>query len=173
MKINSGDSLIASVAVDGCSVRNLILPPRLIAALIGKKLSTKSSRDWLLWTDCIGGLTVGALVLSVHQFLSRIEGFPAFVIIFIGTANLAYGSFSLFVTTRNPRPIGLIKALAVANIAWLIVCLGIVFWWFKSATVVGILLVLGEGIYVASLGILEWNWRGLLAIDKMKLRDND
>ena len=126
----------------------------------------KPSRDWILWIDCMGGLIVGLLVLLFHPFLGRIEGLPKLTIVSIGIANLAYGSYSLFVTTRKRRPIGLVKMLALANMAWLLTCIGIVVLWFDVITEIGILLVVGEGIYVATLGITEWKWRADLALQR-------
>lgn len=106
---------------------------------------------------------MGSLVLLFHPFLSHIQGLPESVVLFMGIANLVYGSYSLFVTTRDPRPVVLVKILALANMAWLIVCLALVFYWSDAVSVVGVLLVMGEGVYVASLGWTEWKWRVALA----------
>jgi hypothetical protein len=130
----------------------------------------KPARDWILWIDCLGGLIVGLLVLLIHPFLSRIQGLPKLTIIFIGIANLAYGSYSQFVTTRKRRTIGLVKMLALANMAWLFVCLGILILWFNVLTMIGIVMVVGEGIYVATLGLTEWKWRTDLTLQPGKIR---
>lgn len=130
----------------------------------------KPSRDWILWIDCLGGLIVGLLVLLIHPFLSRIQGLPKLIVIFIGIANLLYGSYSLFVTTRQRRPIGLVKTLALANMGWLFVCLGILVLWFNVLTMIGIAMVVGEGIYVATLGIAEWKWRTDLTLQQSEFR---
>ncbi len=122
-----------------------------------------TSRDWILWLDCLGGLLVGVLVLLGYPFLVRIEGLPESTVISMGVANLIYGAFSLFVTTRQRRHIGLVRTLALANMAWLAVCVGIVVRWFNTATAVGVLLIVGEGVYVAALGLIEWTWRAILA----------
>ena len=122
-----------------------------------------TSRGWILWIDCLGGLVVGVLVLLFHPFLSQIEGLPKLTVVFMGVANLVYGSFSLFVTTGKRRSIAQVKMLALMNMAWLIVCLGIVYLWFDDITVIGIVLVVGEDSYVATLGFVEWKWRARLA----------
>lgn len=71
------------------------------------------SRDWLLWVDCVGGLLVGAVVLCFCSWLSQIEGLPESTVVVMGVANLVYGLFSLFVTTRRVRPARLIHAVAM------------------------------------------------------------
>ena len=89
-----------------------------------------NSNDKILWVDCLGGLIVGCVVLSIYKLLNDWESLPTSIVVSMGVANLAYGSYSLFVTTRNPRPLMMVKLLAVANMFWLIVCLAIAtaFW---------------------------------------------
>ena len=57
----------------------------------------------ILWLDCIGGLVIGVIVLLASELLSQWDGLPTGVIRFVGFANLAYGSYSIWVATRNPR----------------------------------------------------------------------
>ena len=78
-------------------------------------------------------------------------------------ANVAYGSYSIYVATRKRRDVRLVQALAVANMGWLIVMLSIVYSWRDAITSTGIVIVLGEGIYVAAPGFTEWQWRATLA----------
>ena len=54
----------------------------------------------ILWLDCIGGLVVGTVVLIFASLLSDWEGLPKTTVRFMGIANLAYGSYSFYVTTR-------------------------------------------------------------------------
>ena len=121
------------------------------------------NRGWILWLDCVGGLLVGVLVLCFHSWLSRLEGLPESMVVVMGLANLVYGLFSLFVTTRPVRPARLIQTLAVANLFWLVVCVGVVLVWWDVITSVGVSLIVGEGVYVATLGAVEWLWREHLA----------
>jgi|LakMenE01Jun11ns_1017448.scaffolds.fasta_scaffold9740680_1 hypothetical protein len=121
------------------------------------------NRDWILWTDCLGGLCLGLIVLLIHPLLSQLEGLPKATIVCMGIANVSYGSYSLFVTNRKPRSIRFIQLLALANIAWLFACLAIVLLSIQHITYIGVILILGEGLYVATLGIIEWNLRSILA----------
>lgn len=120
-------------------------------------------RQNILWVDCIGGLIVGVLILCFCQLISEWDSLPLWIVIVVGIANLAYGGYSLWITTRNPRPMILVKILALANMAWLVVCVAIVVSHWSEISPFGILHKLGEGIYVASLGYTEWRWRKTLS----------
>ena len=117
----------------------------------------------ILWTDCLGGLFVGILVLTAHQFIADWHNLSKQLILFMGAVNLAYGCYSLFVTLRTPRPLILVKLLAMANIIWLPVCTAITAYHWNDISAIGIIHVLGEGVYVAGLGLMEWTRREQLA----------
>lgn len=113
----------------------------------------------ILWVDCLGGLVVGLLVLFGREQICEWENLPLSIVVGMGAANLLYGSFSLYVTLQQRRPRRLVEMLAVANIAWLLVCLAIVLKHSSEMSLVGFVHVIGEGVYVAALGIMEWSWR--------------
>ena len=117
----------------------------------------------ILWVDCIGGLVVGTAVLVFFRQVALLGGLPSAIVIGMGVANLAYGSYSLFVTTRKRRAKVLVEYLSVANLSWLIVCVFIVTFNWERVTPLGILHVIGEGIYVAGLGAAEWIWKNELS----------
>ena len=81
----------------------------------------------------------------------------------MGIANLVYGFYSLYVTTQKPRPLRLVQILAVANMAWLIACLSIATFFWQEISILGLVHVVGEGIYVAALGAVEWKFQKNLA----------
>ena len=122
-----------------------------------------NSKDKILWVDCLGGLFVGAVVLSICTLLSEWESLPAAIVFSMGVFNLVYGCYSLLVATRKPRPLLIVKVLAIANMLWLIVCLAIVIAFWQQISVLGLLHVVGEGSYVFALGLTEWKWRVLLS----------
>jgi hypothetical protein len=117
----------------------------------------------LLWIDWLGALIAGLLVVSLHQFLADLHNLPAGIILFIGCVNIAYGCFSLSITLRRNRSVAIVGALAIANIIWLPVCLVIAGAYLSQITILGGLHVIGEGIYVAGLGVFEWLNRRTLA----------
>lgn len=93
-------------------------------------------------------------------------GLPLNVVLATGSANLIYGSYSLFVTTRKNRSLKLVKILAAANMFWLVVCVGILIAYWNQISVLGVLHVAGEGIYVSALGLVEWKMKESLTTEK-------
>lgn len=123
----------------------------------------KITKQNILWVDCVGGIFVGLLVLCFFRLVSSLGGLPIWIVLLVGFANLLYGTYSLWLTTRSHRPMVLLQVLAFANMAWLLVCLAIVVSHWNEITIFGIVHKLTEGIYVATLGCLEWQWRETLA----------
>lgn len=113
----------------------------------------------LLWVDCAAGALVGAAVVALSGWLSRLEGLPHSVLLFTGVVNLVYASFSFSLAVRAVRPMPLIKLLVFANLAWVPVCLGLAFHFREQATAFGFLHLVGEAIFVGGLAVLEWKHR--------------
>ena len=116
----------------------------------------------LLWVDCTAALVAGTLVLLLDDLLSRWYGLPQGLIFFLGVTNLAYGTYSLSLVVRKKRPMNLLRLLVVGNLLWAVVCVGLVLAFSPTASPVGLALLLGEGLFVGGLGVLEWRSRWLL-----------
>jgi len=119
--------------------------------------------DRILWVDCLGGLAVGLIVFVFCRLISEWQNLPLKVVLLMGAANLIYGCYSLYVTTRKQRPSGLVKLLSIANMVWLLVCSAIVVMYWSQISLFGMANVIGEGIYVAGLGFVEWKMKESLA----------
>jgi len=119
--------------------------------------------DRILWVDCLGGLAVGLIVFVFCRLISEWQNLPLKVVLLMGAANLIYGCYSLYVTTRKQRPSGLVKLLSIANMVWLLVCSAIVVMYWSQISLFGMAHVIGEGIYVAGLGFVEWKMKESLA----------
>ncbi|MEZ4702496.1 MAG: hypothetical protein R2834_19340 [Rhodothermales bacterium] len=117
----------------------------------------------LLWFDCSAGALVGVLVLIFSGWLSRLEGLPEGVLLFTGAANLVYAAYSFSLAVRPERPMRLIKVLAIANMAWAPVCIGLIAAFAGAATPFGFVHLGGEAVFVGVLGAVEWRWRRALA----------
>lgn len=118
----------------------------------------------LLWIDCTGGLVVGTLVLSLADWLSALYALPLGLVVAMGIANLAYGTFSLSLARRRVRPPALLLLLVAANIAWAIACATTAAFVATQASVFGLAHLLLESVYVGGLGALEWRHRKSLLI---------
>ncbi|MEM1127722.1 MAG: hypothetical protein AAGI71_13805 [Bacteroidota bacterium] len=113
----------------------------------------------LLWVDCAAGGVVGVAVIVLSGWLSHLEGLPREVLLFTGIVNLLYASFSFFLARRFNRPMGLIKLLVAANLAWVPVCLGLAVYFRDQATVLGLAHLIGEALFVGGLALAEWTQR--------------
>ena len=113
--------------------------------------------ETLLWIDCTAGAAVGVIVLAFSGWLSALEGLPQSVLLFTGAANLVYAAYSFSLARRGRRPLSLIRLLACANMAWAPVCVALAAVYWESATVFGLLHLIGEGLFVGALGAVEWS----------------
>ena len=105
---------------------------------------------------------MGAAVLSLSGFLSRLYGLPRALLLFTGFANVFYASYSFTLAVRSIRPRSLIIALALANSLWAVVCTCLALLVAASATAFGLVHLLGEALFVGGLAALEWRWRDRL-----------
>ncbi len=113
----------------------------------------------LLWIDCTGGLVVGVLVLSLAEWLSTLYALPPGLVLMMGVANLAYGTFSLSLARRALRPPALLRLLVVANISWAVLCAITAVIVATQASALGLAQLILESVYVGGLGALEWRHR--------------
>ena len=118
----------------------------------------------LLWVDCVGAGLAGATVIALSDGLSDLEGLPRGVLLFTGAMNLLYGSYSLSLAVRAERPLGLLKLLVGANLAWAVVCLGLAAAFSETATPFAYVHLVGEAVYVGGLAVLEWQNRDRLLV---------
>lgn len=117
----------------------------------------------LLWIDSRAGLAVGAAVLLLSGWWSRLYGLPHPLVVGMGIANVVYGTYSFLLERRVERPRPALMLLIGANATWAVVCFAMAFNFAASATVLGIAVLVFEGVFVGGLALLEWRHRGTLA----------
>ena len=117
----------------------------------------------ILWVDALGALGAGTLVLLLHHQVAAWYRMPMAVVTGLALANLGYGSvsFALALTPRWRREPA-VWLLIIANCGWLAVCLVLLVRHGAAASGLGVAHLLGEGIYVAALGTVEWRVRRAL-----------
>jgi hypothetical protein len=113
----------------------------------------------LLWVDCSAALLAGLAVLSLSRWLSQLYAVPRELLIGVGFANLAYGTFSFILARRSRRPRSQIVLLVVANATWAALCALLAALLAETASGFGLAHFIGEGIFVGGLAGLEWNHR--------------
>ncbi|MEM1095969.1 MAG: hypothetical protein AAGJ10_15330 [Bacteroidota bacterium] len=112
-------------------------------------------RQNLLWVDGTAGAVVGVLLLSVSPWLAELFSLPLGVVLFMGAANLTYGSYSLTIAQRKRRPLSLIRFLVMANLAWVPVCIGLIIVHREVISVWVLLHLSAEAVCVGSLAVIE------------------
>lgn len=119
--------------------------------------------DRILLLDWSGAAVVGVVTLLLHDWLSAVGGLPPRVLVGVGLANLVYAAFSFSLWFREPeRRLGWITALVVANLAWSVICVGLLIVHWSVVMPLAVLHLGIEAVYVGALGIMEWRVRGLL-----------
>ena len=113
----------------------------------------------LLWIDSRAGLTVGALVLMLSGWWSRLYGLPHALVLGMGIANVAYGTYSFLLERRAQRPRVALLLLIGANAAWAVLCFAMASHFAASATALGIGVLVFEGVFVGGLAAMEWRHR--------------
>ncbi len=118
----------------------------------------------LLWIDGTAGLLAGVSLFLTLDWLEEWYNIPRGTLVFIGLANLAYGTYSLSIATLKKRPAILIVILVMANLAWAVNCLRMAVALGDTASVFGLIQLIGEAIFVGALACLEWHYRKDLQI---------
>jgi hypothetical protein len=116
----------------------------------------------LLHIDSGGALIAGVLMLVLASWLSSVYRLQQSGVVAMGIANLLYGTYSGLLARRRIRPLTLIVVLVAANAAWAVVCWVSAVRVAGSASWLGIAHLVGEGVYVATLAVLEWRSRAVL-----------
>lgn len=107
--------------------------------------------------DWIAGAAVGILVLSLRGWLAQLYSLPADLLLMMGLANLAYASVSLTLAMRSQGDrVPLLRVVAVANVIWAVICAVLAMIWFNEGSLFGVGALVGEGVFVGGLGVLEW-----------------
>ena len=109
----------------------------------------------LLWFDCAAAAIAGMAMLALAGLLASLFGLPRAVVVFIGLVNLAYGAFS-YSLARQPSPArGRVRALVVANLVWVGVCVLTALFFAGPGSWPGASYMLAEGVFVGVLATVE------------------
>lgn len=116
----------------------------------------------ILWLDSLGALLAGVLVLGLRERLADLYGLPLALVTAVGLVNLMYGCGSGTLArqaSRGTRPARRwVDLLIACNLAWAGVCVILAATWWAEASPWGLAQLLGEGVYVGGLGLVERWW---------------
>jgi len=113
----------------------------------------------ILRIDGSAGLSAGMVVWLLSDVLVGLYQIPTWLLTINISANIVYGMGASLLASWQHRPIGAIVALSAANLLWAVVCLVTAVLLVPTASLFGVGHFVLEGIFVATLGILEWRWR--------------
>lgn len=113
----------------------------------------------LLTVDSAAGLAAGAAMLGFAGTLAGWYAVPPSLVVTVGVVNLTYGSASGLLAVAAHRGLGPtrrnVRVLATANLSWAAVCGLLALAYSGSASALGLAAMLGEALFVGSLGVLE------------------
>lgn len=109
----------------------------------------------LPWIDRASALTAGALVLIFRDWLVDLDGLSVELLTFVGLVNLAYSVPGLTLGALRHRPAWLLRGLIAANLVWVVACVAMASIVATTAHAFGLAHLLGEGLFVAALALLE------------------
>jgi len=99
-------------------------------------------------------------MLSFQGWLARFYGFFFLLVRFVAVVNLSYALYSGALALRAWRVGSLprlsIDVLVLANLAWATACAAMVFLTWPMSRAFGVAHLVGEGLFVAGLAMLEW-----------------
>jgi hypothetical protein len=110
----------------------------------------------LLWTDGIAGLLAGTVLLIFSSRLSVFFNLPESLVKTQGLINLLYCSFSLSLARQTANSKRSVYILAIANAAYALFATGVLLYFFRTASVYGIIFLIAEIVFIGLLAVLEW-----------------
>ena len=116
----------------------------------------------LLWIDCTAAALAGATVLALSKWLSGLYALPLGLLLFMGTVSLLYACYSFTLAALIAPRKSTITLLVAGNLAWALVCLGLVAAFSGTATMFGVGLLVAEAVFVSVLALFEWRYRDQL-----------
>lgn len=110
----------------------------------------------VLWADAALSMLTGLLQLAASDGLSRLTGLPAALLWGTGLFYIAYAATIAWMASRDPSPRALVMLVAVGNIVWGLVCIGLLAAGTWPTTALGNAWVIAQAVAVVVLGDLQW-----------------
>ena len=116
----------------------------------------------ILRIDGSAGFITGVIMWLLSDVLVALYQIPPWLFTINIMANLIYGIGASLLASWQHRPHGAVVALSVANLLWAVLCIVTAMVIAPTASIFGIGHFVGEGLFVGTLGVLEWRWRHAL-----------
>jgi hypothetical protein len=116
----------------------------------------------ILRIDGCAGLIAGLVVWTLSDTLVALYQIPAWLLSINIIANIVYGMAGSLLASWPQRSIQAIMSLSIANLLWAVMCLITAVLLIPTASLFGVGHFVIEGLFVGTLGVLEWRWRNQL-----------
>ena len=115
------------------------------------------------------GATVSAILLGVVLVkLERVFGIPVNTLYFLAALPILFILYDLFCLTKNKNDLGpFLKLIAVVNIAYCCLSIGLAIYHLKTITIFGYLYISIEVIITFTLAVFEYKIANKLAENKI------
>lgn len=120
-------------------------------------MNKKISLQQILWIDGVAALLAGVLVLLFSSWLSALFNLPENLLRAQAITTLIYASYSLSLARQKTHPKQLIYLLAIANFGYAFFVIGLVFYYFRTATIYGLIYLIAEALFIGVLAFFEWS----------------
>jgi hypothetical protein len=110
----------------------------------------------LLWIDAFAGLSVGLGVLLLKDLIQPYLQLPRSLLTSCAVIALFYAVYSFHLVLRKAQSAEWIKVLIYGNSAYVIFCLGLLWYFFDKASWLGRGYLLLDSVGVGTLAFVEW-----------------
>lgn len=110
----------------------------------------------LLWADGIAALLSGLIVFTFNEKIAKLLSLPENLLTTMSIVSLGYSSFSLYLAQSKSNSKRSITILVVANLAYAIFCAVLLLFLYTNTSVLGVIYLILESLFVATLAALEW-----------------
>jgi hypothetical protein len=115
-----------------------------------------SSLSALLRLDFFAALTAGVALLLLRYFLADLSRLPLWLVTAQAVTNLLYAAYDASLRRFSQPPVWRIGVLIGINIAYALVALGLLLYFYPRCSAFGVALFLAEVVFIGGIGIWEW-----------------
>jgi hypothetical protein len=109
----------------------------------------------ILWADFAAGSSTGIVGLGLREHLVPVLGVPYEFIIWVSAISIVYCLFAVSLARMPKISIGMLQILIYANWIWTVISLGLIYYHFADATVLGKIFLIVQVTVAAALAYVE------------------
>lgn len=110
----------------------------------------------LLWVDCLAALSAGLFLLLFKSQLSPFFNLPESLLTNLMIVAFCFFCYSFYLANQSSPPKILLKTLVLGNSVYASICLFLLVFFYKTATIFGVIYFIIDVLIVGLLAVLEW-----------------